>query len=101
MYKIYGLCFSLQHTSLKLSRHSTTAVQRKSQPSLPVCLFFTHFDVKMLNDRRIQSSSHSCPAGCRQQSCCSEGGILLCWAPKRLLVSDQARQIWITVIMWD
>lgn len=51
------MCFSLQHTSLKLSQHSTMAVQRRSQPSLPVCLSCTHFDVQMLNDRRIQPSS--------------------------------------------
>ncbi|XP_052661095.1 uncharacterized protein LOC128149657 [Harpia harpyja] len=54
-----GWC--LQHPSLKLSPHSTGAVQRRSQPSITVCLHFTHIDVKMLNDR-IQSSSCLRPA---------------------------------------
>ncbi|GAB0193505.1 protein FAM124B [Grus japonensis] len=39
-----GWC--LQHPSLKLSPHATGAVQRRSQPSVTVCLRYTRVDVK-------------------------------------------------------
>lgn len=91
IYNIWLVWFySLQHPSLKLCPHSIGAVQRRSQPSITVCLHFTHIDMKMLNDR-IQSSSCLAPGGYRWPCCCSEGGITLCWAPKHLLISDYAK----------